>query len=82
MQKAECGECGTEIIQPLGDVVDGQDWICLECSGATLSDFQEYPDCECGCTWEAHAKPGAKFIWDGASFECLGCDCTEYNTKR
>lgn len=34
-----CSNCGAEIVAPLL-VVDGfAPWLCLECSGATLADF-------------------------------------------
>lgn len=35
----ECSGCGEEIVAPLGEVIPGANWICLECSGATLEDF-------------------------------------------
>lgn len=40
----ECSECGAEIVVALS-VVDGfAPWLCLECSGASLSDFVDDED--------------------------------------
>lgn len=39
MRTPKCKVCGAEIISPLSEVMAGADWLCLECSGATLSDF-------------------------------------------
>jgi len=35
----KCSECGSEIIAALGFVIPGASWLCLDCSGATLEDF-------------------------------------------
>lgn len=39
MKTPKCSECGVEIVAPLSEIIPGADWICLECSGASLSDF-------------------------------------------
>ena len=45
MKQPRCSECKAEISIPLTDVIPGADWLCLECSGASLSDFDME---ECG----------------------------------
>jgi RNA polymerase-binding transcription factor DksA len=36
-----CSECGDEIVEALLVVDPYAPWLCLECSGAALSDFVE-----------------------------------------
>ncbi len=43
--------------------------------------FEEYEECICGHSWEAHAKPESKISWDVCSFECIACDCAEYRAS-
>jgi len=37
----KCSVCGAEIVEPLSEVSGATDWVCLECSGATIEDFDE-----------------------------------------
>lgn len=60
-ENPECSGCGAEILEALS--VSGGSfapWLCLECSGATLSDFcdcQEHcPKCCEGCAQEEHPE--------------------------
>lgn len=41
MRQPRCRVCGVEIVFELSEVSPAADWICLECSGATLADFME-----------------------------------------
>jgi hypothetical protein len=37
----KCKVCGAEILEALTEVSGAVEWLCLECSGATLADFMD-----------------------------------------
>jgi hypothetical protein len=53
-----CSECKAEIVEALHDPIPGADWICLDCSGASLSDFDggEGWCRECGERYEVNLR--------------------------
>lgn len=43
----KCEFCGVEIVAPISiSIVPTTEWVCLECSGANLSDFEDYEGLE------------------------------------
>lgn len=43
-RQPKCKMCGAEIVEPLSEAQGATDWLCLECSGATLADFVDEDD--------------------------------------
>lgn len=41
MREPRCSVCGAVIVEVLSNVGPANDYLCLECSGATLEDFED-----------------------------------------
>lgn len=57
MRQPKCKMCGAEIIETLVEASPANDWLCLQCSGATIEDFMED-----GMTEEDYAEERAHIL--------------------